>query len=502
MRFSKLGSIPPSLNWDEVAIGWNAKTIFHTRRDEYGTRLPLSFKSFGDYKAPVYIYLTAPIVGLLGMNEVSVRLLSATVGIISVGIIYFLVQVIFGNTKDLFIRNKNLLALFSSLLLAITPWHLFLSRPAIEANLALFFILLGIWLFLLGIRRRGFWLIPALLALSLSLYSYHSPKIFVPIFVLGLLVIFRKQLFDKKRVYWFLGAVVFGIMTLLPLIWVTLFSKSALRFQGTSIFYNQEGERRPINLNLASQLGKNYLIHYSPQFLFTGRETNLRVQMKQVGPLLLVEAPFLILGLYLLIKNRRQQWAQFLLWWLLIGPLAAVVGKEIPHPIRALNLLPAVTIIVALGGVSLWQWLERQSREKSLIGKLLLIVVFLTNGLYFGYRYFVVYPIYAAPDWQYGYQQIATIARHYEEEVDKVIITGHYGQPHIFILFYQDRDPQEVFWGGMIKYLYRDINWEADKQLENHLLIGSPKEIPEDAENIVERVNFSNGETVFLIVKT
>ncbi|MCG2691609.1 hypothetical protein L6272_02135, partial [Microgenomates group bacterium] len=89
-RLYHLSSNPPSLNWDETAIGWNAKTIFHTRRDEFGTRLPLSFKSFGDYKAPVYIYLTAPVVGLFGMNPVSVRLVSVLAGIAGVYLLYLL----------------------------------------------------------------------------------------------------------------------------------------------------------------------------------------------------------------------------------------------------------------------------------------------------------------------------------------------------------------------------------------------------------------------------
>jgi len=69
LRLYNISNNPPALSWDEAAIGWNAKSIFHTRRDEWGTRLPLTFRSFGDYKAPVYIYLTAPLVGFLALTK-------------------------------------------------------------------------------------------------------------------------------------------------------------------------------------------------------------------------------------------------------------------------------------------------------------------------------------------------------------------------------------------------------------------------------------------------
>src|SRR3989344_5096340 len=176
-----LNRVPPGLNWDEAAIGWNAKTIWHMRLDEFGTRLPVSFRSFGDYKAPLYIYLTAPVVGLFGSSEISVRLVSAAAGIVSVALMY------------------GLGGLTAALLLAISPWHILLSRPALEANLALMWILGGVWLFLKAVKKP-IWLVPTAISFILSLYSYQSPKIFVPIFVLGLLLIYRSKL--KRGLIW------------------------------------------------------------------------------------------------------------------------------------------------------------------------------------------------------------------------------------------------------------------------------------------------------------
>lgn len=59
LRFYKLGEIPNGLYQDETAIGYNAYSILNIGKDEYGKDFPLYFKSFGDWKLPVYIYSTA-----------------------------------------------------------------------------------------------------------------------------------------------------------------------------------------------------------------------------------------------------------------------------------------------------------------------------------------------------------------------------------------------------------------------------------------------------------
>src|SRR5918999_4071405 len=80
LRVYKLADIPNGLKHDESAIGYNAYAILHTGKDEYGTPYPIYFKSFGDQKLPVYIYLTALSVAAFGLNEFAVRFPSAILG--------------------------------------------------------------------------------------------------------------------------------------------------------------------------------------------------------------------------------------------------------------------------------------------------------------------------------------------------------------------------------------------------------------------------------------
>ena len=107
---------PPSLNWDEVSHGYNAYSILETGKDEWGVRLPLIFKAYGDFKLPVYIYITAISEFLLGLNVLAVRLPSILAGITSIIFTFKLVKLLFKN---------NFLALLSAFLVTIEPWSLF-----------------------------------------------------------------------------------------------------------------------------------------------------------------------------------------------------------------------------------------------------------------------------------------------------------------------------------------------------------------------------------------
>jgi len=74
LRIYRVADTPHDLYVDEVAIGWNAYSILKTGRDEYGTRLPLFFRSYDDYKLPVYIYATTLSEAILGKTAFAVNL--------------------------------------------------------------------------------------------------------------------------------------------------------------------------------------------------------------------------------------------------------------------------------------------------------------------------------------------------------------------------------------------------------------------------------------------
>src|SRR3989304_3961011 len=211
LRFWKLDSYP-ALNADEAAIGYNAYSLIETGRDEHGNPWPIHFQSFNDYKPGLYFYLVLPFVKFLGLNEWSVRLPGAILGVATVFVVYLLVLElgILGRLG----KNHRTPASLAALMLAISPWHIHFSRGGWEVNVATFFITCGVWLFLKAIRK------PKLFVISfsffvLSLFTYHAARIVVPLLVLGLFVIYREEIKRNLRV--FTVGVLFGVILFIPL---------------------------------------------------------------------------------------------------------------------------------------------------------------------------------------------------------------------------------------------------------------------------------------------
>src|SRR3989344_5981527 len=194
LRFYQLGQNPPSLDWDETAHGYNAYSILKTARDEYGYKFPLSFRSFDDYKPPIYTYLVVPAVAAFGLNDFAVRLPSATLGVLAVIFTYLMAYELF--------KNRTI-AFLSSLFLAISPWHLQFSRVAFETNSAVFWSVLGTWAFLRGIRAKGLkitaWMSLTALAFGANLFMYHNARVFIPIYSLALIILFWQKLIASKK---------------------------------------------------------------------------------------------------------------------------------------------------------------------------------------------------------------------------------------------------------------------------------------------------------------
>jgi len=99
LRLWQLSAVPNGLTWDEAAIGYNAFSILKTGKDEHGAFLPIIFKSFGDYKPGLYIYLTVPAVAIFGLNEFAVRFPSAIAGILAILGVYLLTKELFSISK-------------------------------------------------------------------------------------------------------------------------------------------------------------------------------------------------------------------------------------------------------------------------------------------------------------------------------------------------------------------------------------------------------------------
>src|SRR5260221_6218438 len=128
LRFGNLAVNPPGLTVDEVSTGYNSYSILKTAKDEYGNFLPISFRSLNDYKPPLYIYLSTIPIWIFGLNEFSVRFLSAFFGVLAIPTAFLLLWQI---------TKRKEIALLVATLFAISPWHSFYSRLGFESPVAM-----------------------------------------------------------------------------------------------------------------------------------------------------------------------------------------------------------------------------------------------------------------------------------------------------------------------------------------------------------------------------
>ncbi|MFH1864019.1 MAG: glycosyltransferase family 39 protein [bacterium] len=194
-RFVKLSKYPPAITWDEAAVGYNAYTILHWGKDEWGKILPLTFKSFGDDKNPVHVYLTVPFIGIFGLNEFATRAPSALFGVLNVVVIFFLARVMF---------KSNTVALIAALFLSVSPFNIQFSRFNHELNFAIFFFIAGVYFFYKGLKTNKRLIIISFLLLGFDLLTYQSAKVVTPVLVLLLIVLNFKKLVKTKK-YFFTG---------------------------------------------------------------------------------------------------------------------------------------------------------------------------------------------------------------------------------------------------------------------------------------------------------
>ncbi len=519
LRIFNLSKFPPSLYWDEASLGYNAYTIYTSGKDEHGEVFPLDrFIAFGDYKPPGYIYSIVPFISVLGLTEVAVRLPSAIAGI---GI----VLMGFCLANRLFFSKK--IGLITALFIGVSPWTLQLSRGAFEANLAAFFNLCGVYFFISGRGKRG-WYLLSIIAFILSFYTFNGNRIIAPLMLL-LLSIFNLQELKKnwKEV---VIALLVGILLLSPSFSYLQSRESKIRFQEVSIFNNLE----PIevsNAEIARENGtilakmihnrrvlysldfiKHFTDHFRAQYLFISGDVNPRLSIQEVGELYLFDIPFLLVGVYFLIATKKKDFF-FLLGWVAIAILPAAVAKETPHALRTASIIPVYQLISAFGLATLFSRLDFKSINKRNITYLVvcsfIFIVCITQYLHY---YYLHYPKHWDGEWQYGYKQMVQYVQNREGSYDKVYVTAKLGRPYIFFAFYnrysvedflRERKADRDWFGFWTVHSIGNISFEVPDlaQVSGHVLVITTDEKYPDNFHLLKKIYNLSGTPVFFIIE-
>lgn len=528
LRLPKLADYPAGLNADEAAIGYNAYSLIETGKDEHGQSFPIHFKSFGDYKPGAYFYLVLPLVKLLGLNVWAVRLPSAILGVLSVWLIYLL-------TKELL--EDEAVSLLAGFFLAISPWHLHFSRGGWEANAGTTLILAGTYFFFKARKKPScYWW--SLMAYLLSLYTYHSARLIVPLLGLGLVAFYRRSLLNQRKRLFLLGLM--ALILTLPLAIGFLSPAGVSRFSGVGLLADsgpiwRANELRTRHANPMAlpvrllhnryifyglRFLENWFDHFQGGFLFIFGDVIDRSRIPETGQMHFFDIFWLVLGVSFLLKNRvRNRRVIFL--WLLIAPLAAALTFQTPHALRAHNMVIPLMIIIAYGFYQTWLWVKKDlgRRVRVIYGLLVVLSLFWSVGRYL-HQYYIHYPKTYPFAWEDGFESLVTEVKEIKDDYSRIYVTDRYDQPYILFLFYLQYPPekfqQEVkltprdkFGFATVehfdKFYFETIDWEKimTDQAEKPgkiLVIGTPEEIG-DQGRIIEKVMFKNDQPAFLLVE-
>ncbi len=519
-RFIALGQVPSGLTVDEAAIAYNGYGIWTQRRDEWLNRLPVSFRSFGDYKAPLAIYVNAVSTAIFGLTPWGIRAPFAVASVLSVLFLMLLVERLW--------RDKTSKSIFyaaiAGFLMSATPWHIHFGRLGFENNFALLLVLMGAYFLLAQIKternvkgelmtKKWFsWrLLVSGIALALSLYSYHSTKVFLPFFLIAILVAYGRYWRQNWRLL-ILPVIIAGVM-LLPLLKDSFYGEGLTR-ANSSYFTDAEltlGEKFQL-------LGKSFLAHWTPQFLFLGQlgavgtegESNLRHGDGVDGVL---NWPMLFLLIvagasWIRWKVVRRDEAEIYGWGMIfcvLGFLPAAMTTQVPHNNQGFLALPGF-VILATVGIMVWEKWWRRHHEFYQSFALLILILVGVSFLSYQRNY---YQIFAANEkmmsppnnskvlmtsdkynnqhkivsrlFAQNLREAFTYTHEREKQYQQIVVAVDFEQTYIYALLARKTKP-EAWQGGSLsaKYLFLPEINAGELERKNSLIMVSPNKIKDN----------------------
>ena len=367
LRLLWLSDFPPGLYHDE---GYNGLDALRVLSGESPVYFPAN-----NGREPAFIYVIAATVGLLGRTPGALRLAATACGTFTIPAAYLMARVWF---------NRRV-ALLGTAVLAVTFWHVHLSRIGFRAVTLPLAVALALWAGTRAFRsgKGRDWLLCGVLY-GVCFYTY-LPTRFTPIAVLacGLLLACT----GRGRRLW-PGALWFCAGAALAVAPLALYA-----IGNWDLVMGRAGQVSVLNpaINKGDLWGTlvRQLVGTLGMFFVRG-DTIARHNLPGrpvFDPLLGVA---MLVGLVQIVRNRRQALAPVLASvWVAVMVIPTWVAEDAPHFLRAAGALPLLPFLPALGLDAAMIWLER--RDWARWGAVLVcLVLALTLGLTVR-DYFLVY---------------------------------------------------------------------------------------------------------------
>lgn len=531
LRFFRLSDFPVQLNHDEVSQLYDAISIAQTGRDIYGNFMPTMFVSVHDFKSPFYTYITSLFYFIFGGGELTIRLPGVFFGVLTIPAVYLF---------SLKLLNSGGIALAAAFFTSIAPFEIFFSRKSFENGAGIFFMLSGFALLLAykGSKTGSKLLFAPLLFLGIAMYTYFSHAIILPLLIAVFVLIFRLRFLEnwKRAVVPFIFLLIF----LIPL-FVIVATDLGARYRSETVFITQDvnlGENIEFskkdnffesfiarNKAIADFSFNRYLKQFDVLYIFGNGLDFTNQGPLGMGPLFILQLPFLLLGIIHLVKLAGfEREKKFIIAWILIGMLPSGLTFEPHSPHRSIMVFTMLNIISGIGLYSFFIGIKRIQGfyllKKATIT--LIVLAFAVNFTYFIHMYFVNFPFEKSQSIHYPFKQVSQFAWSVYGDFDQIIFDPLFGETapvigtaaHYYLAYYGNYPPEvfqkqyrlgnkerEVLFD---KFSIRKIDWREDQYLKKVLLIGSPWSLPIDSidkNKIIKQFYFYNGQPAFYAIE-
>ncbi|MDD2822954.1 MAG: glycosyltransferase family 39 protein [Candidatus Daviesbacteria bacterium] len=370
----RITEVPPGINSDEAAIGYNALLISRTLYDENNRFLPVFTLTLDkkDWKQPITLYSTALAFRIFGPSYELLRGVSVVFIIISFVLLFFLL-------KELFDLKATILGL---VVFITTPILMIQSHLALENIAPVPFIVFWLLMILKYQKTQHLkYLLLAGFTLGLSFYSYNAMRLIIPVLTILTVsyIFYIKRKMDLSKVlipeiYFLVGITPFVII--LP--WLNTAYPGAIL-----------GSGRPAEIISYQQFLAPYLSTFDLSFLYLKGDVTLFHSTGNQGMFLLATLPIFFLGCFKAIQSKKPFFI-FVLLVFFLSPILFGLVESVYRASRLLVLLPPYVVISALGICSLFE--KKRYLFKYVFTMLVLFLIFL-NFLDFINDYWFSYPL-------------------------------------------------------------------------------------------------------------
>src|SRR3989344_462969 len=473
---------------------------------------PLRLKSFGDYKLPLYSYLSVPFIGLFGLSAMSARMLANIFGVLFPIVIFLLAHQFFKDKK---------IALVAAFAASVSPWLQITARHAHEAILVVFILSITVIFLIRFLASFSFFdFFCFSLMQGVGLFTYHSTKIFSFFFLIYVLYILLKK---RKEVQG--SRMLFFVVLFLPIIFFLYseFQSPPTRVQNL-IFFRDTGFNLKIyelrnehNIQIFHNkltqgffdLSKQYFTYFSPQFLFISGDANPRFGYPGISPISLVEYIFFLIGLYYLFK-RKEKYRFLIILLLFVSPLPASLAWQEYSLTRSFFLVVPILLVASYGFIHLARNVGHRRVFFMVVASVFLIFIAQTWDYYFFHYY---KRALVKRSWQCGYKELANYVKENYTNFDEFIITSRHGQPYIELLFYLRYDPtqyqkqarlsppDEYGFGQVESFDKFNFNFNLDLTKKGISYIGYPEHFEDRKDIDMDKIKkiYADGEEIFWI---